>query len=680
MMIKRLMLPPLLAILALLALCMPVSAHAILVRSEPPDGASLGAAPQQLRMWFSEPIALGFTTLELVDGDGRHIPVQAHADAASLAVAVRAGESAGAVLVVIDLPKLAPNVYSLHWRTLSNNDLHSTEGSLIFGVGRTADHATTAVAALAPSPLEVALRWLNFGAIAGLLGALAVAWLAIRRGDGRRETGDGSVAVAAMTGKLRRLALWSAVLALLAGCVLLVSQALAAGGTAGQSLAASLGQIVGGTSYGLAWALRQGVLLALLAALVLRLKRRSPFPPPALSLVLILALAIAQALQSHATAFDTISPLRVLADALHVLAASLWSGGVLALAVAIVPLLRHDAEEATLAWAILRRFGALAAAALAALLITGLFMTGQQVASPDALLTTFYGRALMLKVALALGVGLLGLRNAATLHPRVATLLRRTSTPMREESDPHTLPSQRDPSPLLLSQRERGAGGEGRLARTVRFEAAGALALLLLAAALSAAQPARGPEFDPPAEVAGAPAATTRAGDLIVTLSVKPNLPGRNFISLGVFNTRRPAPAPIQSVLLGLQAPGAATAGALLPIESLGDGRYQVADDSLARAGDWQLVVVVKRPGLPDTAATLPWTVLAPAPARQPVLISNQPLAPALTLAALLVALLLLGALAATRLRQPLARYARARHGAAPPRERPMSPEERAAP
>ena len=91
---------------------------------------------------------------------------------------------------------------------------------------------------------------------------------------------------------------------------------------------------------------------------------------------------------------------------------------------AIVPLLRAGPEQLALAWAILRRFGALAAGSLAALLITGLFMSGQQVASLDALLTTLYGRALLLKIGLAAAVALIGLRNAAALHPRVAAALR----------------------------------------------------------------------------------------------------------------------------------------------------------------------------------------------------------------------------------------------------------------
>ena len=43
----------------------------------------------------------------------------------------------------------------------------------------------------------------------------------------------------------------------------------------------------------------------------------------------------------------------------------------------------------------------------------------------------------------------------------------------------------------------------------------------------------------------------------MVTLALKPNRPGQNFVTLGVFDTRRPAPAPIDEVAVQLQGPGA---------------------------------------------------------------------------------------------------------------------------
>ena len=151
----------------------PSYAHAIVVRTEPADGAVLGGPPRQVRLWFSEPVALAFTSFELVDSAGKHIAVVAHADAASTALAAR-NEGTSAAEVMLNLPALPPSVYRLSWNALSNTDLHNTTGSIVFGIQRATAGSTAAAAEPAPRPLELALRWLNLGALAGLIGALAL--------------------------------------------------------------------------------------------------------------------------------------------------------------------------------------------------------------------------------------------------------------------------------------------------------------------------------------------------------------------------------------------------------------------------------------------------------------------------------------------------------------------------
>ncbi len=255
--------------------------------------------------------------------------------------------------------------------------------------------------------------------------------------------------------------------------------------------------------------------------------------------------------------------------------------------------------------------------------MTGLYNAGQQVASLDALLVTLYGKTLIVKVGLMLCVGLIGLLNSAMLHPRVADIVRRA------------LQRPAGWTPFAADQ----------LWRTMRVEAAGIGMVLLTTAVLSATQPARGPEFAPlTADEATPPVFTTSTGDLIVTMSIKPNRPGQNFISLGVFNTRRPAPAPIEQVLVRLQPPGQPAVSLIAKPEA--EGKYQITGDVINASGEWQISIVVTRTGLPDTSVATPWTVLAASasPARRPVLVSNRSLAPWLTLLAGGLALLFGGA------------------------------------
>lgn len=614
----------------------PARAHAVVVRTEPADGAVLVAPPPQIRLWFSEPIALNLTTLDLVDANGRHIPIKGlRGDAAALAVAVRS-EGAGAAEVAIDLPSLLPSVYRLSWRTLSNTDLHNTSGLIVFGVQRDTAGASASVAEALPSSLEIGLRWLNLGALAGAFGALALALLGLPWASRRNEVPIAALEyVAIVRRRLLVLAGWSGIAGLLAGLALLLAQALA---VADADLARGLAtawEIMIGTRYGLAWIAREGALGLLVACIMLYRQRITrPTARPFSSLytrlfgLLALAVAGAQAAQSHAAAND-LAFVRLIVDTAHVLAASIWMGGLLALVLVVAPLLRADRDAMALAWALLRSFGALAAGSLAVLVVSGLLLVGEQVASIDALLTTLYGWVLAAKLVLVGGLALLGLLNAARLHGWVADMLG------------HLL--------------RRPAGwvpfGPTRLVGILRLELAGGVLVLGLVAVLSAAQPARGPAFEP-APGAQTLSSSSRAGDLLVTLALKPNRPGQNFLTLGVFDTRRPAPAPIAQVRVQLEAQGSQAVPPPVVATALGGGRYEISDGSISHPGAWNVIVVVQRAGLPDATTTFPWTVLAPA---RPVVISASPLMPWMAAAALVVMLLLTALFSTWRLRRGLA-------------------------
>ncbi|MEK7329055.1 MAG: hypothetical protein AAB217_27730, partial [Chloroflexota bacterium] len=153
---------------------------------------------------------------------------------------------------------------------------------------------------------------------------------------------------------------------------------------------------------------------------------------------------------------------------------------------------------------------------------------------------------------------------------------------------------------------------------------------------------ARGPEFEPPSkeELSARASFTSKADDLLVTFSIKPNRPGQNFITLGVFNTRRPAPAPIDLVEVRLTPPGGQEV--VLAAELLEEGKYQIVGDTINAGGDWQVNIRVVRPGLADSTLSTLWTVLPLQrnTVRRPVLISNQPLALTLTPLAIVFAII----------------------------------------
>lgn len=100
-------------------------AHANLTRSDPKDGAALAHPPNELRVWFSEPIKVGLSTIEVRNAhhdlvDGRDL----HADAKD------------PQLARLSLPpKLPAGVYTVTWNAVAQ-DMHVTKGAFSFQVTR----------------------------------------------------------------------------------------------------------------------------------------------------------------------------------------------------------------------------------------------------------------------------------------------------------------------------------------------------------------------------------------------------------------------------------------------------------------------------------------------------------------------------------------------------------------
>src|SRR5690606_7626138 len=92
----------------------------------------------------------------------------------------------------------------------------------------------------------------------------------------------------------------------------------------------------------------------------------------------------------------------ILADVLHTLSASLWTGGILALVAVVGPI--SIGLDATLRRHVLSRllprFSTVALVSWSTLALTGIYASWLHVGSLDALVSTGYGRALLVKLAI----------------------------------------------------------------------------------------------------------------------------------------------------------------------------------------------------------------------------------------------------------------------------------------
>jgi copper transport protein len=375
------------ALLATLcALVNPVllSAHGGLRRSDPEAGATLGATPKTVRLFFSEPPELSLAEIQVFDASGvaqqTARPQRVLEEPRSLVVPVR---------------PLEKGVYVVNWRVVSAIDGHATSGSFAFGVKMPPSGAAiTAQTANPPAPaLELIARWLLIAGFVVVLGA-AVA------------------TVAGFGGAADLLLAWCGWGIAATGLALFgMAQSRGAGTGLSDLLRTGLGQALLGRGTALALA---GAALTVAAARPAR--RRGAMEVTAFA---ALAGVAVHASSGHAgAARGAALAASVAAQWAHFAAAGVWLGGLAALLLGLRG--APSDEKATR----VRRFARLAALALLAIVATGIFRGYRELSALNDLRYTEYGRALAIKVGVTAAIALLGAVNRWFSVPRAAASLR----------------------------------------------------------------------------------------------------------------------------------------------------------------------------------------------------------------------------------------------------------------
>lgn len=338
-------------------------AHASLVSSTPQPGLRLPSGPGVVILNFSEPINFELSQAGVTVPGGEKFE--------------RTAISSHSMTVQVTTD--APGVYEVQWTTVSAVDGHVLAGRFRFGVGvSVSPAATTASAAASGEPaLPTALfRAIEDAALLAAVGLIILALLAERAPQ------------LAWARQGRRLTAVMAV-ALVAGAATVASEAWQAAHLLSLN---ALESYLGNGVPGLARAFRLGAEAAALGLSV----RGARWAVPALAGALI---GVAGA--GHAAATQP-APLAIATDAVHLIAAGGWVGGILALVTVRPPDGWLRGEGRTL----IDRFSRPALTAFLATAATGAVRGGEELTGPLDLATSGYGRVLTAKV-LAVGLMLL---------------------------------------------------------------------------------------------------------------------------------------------------------------------------------------------------------------------------------------------------------------------------------
>jgi len=367
----------LVVVLAGLAQPSPAFAHAALVGSQPPDGATLADPPATLKLTFNEPVSP--LVVRLIGPTGEAVTPAVRAENGTL---------------TITPPTLRRGTHVLSWRVISA-DGHPVGGAVLFSVG--VPSASPAVGALDTDPAVMVGIWvarllIYLGLFVGVGGATFIALIAQAR---------------PLPGQAER---WIA--AAMAGG--LVAALLSLGLQGLDALALPLTQFWRPDAWasGLATSYGWTALIAVVA-LALGLASLRAEKPALIGLCASCALAgagFALALSGHAATAEP-QLLSRLSVFLHGICIAFWVGSLIPLVAIVRERSRGDGE--------LAGFSRLIPIPLAVLIATGAYLAWAQLDRPDALWTTGYGEILSGKLAAVLVLLGLAAANRYVLVPRL---------------------------------------------------------------------------------------------------------------------------------------------------------------------------------------------------------------------------------------------------------------------
>ncbi|MDA0163416.1 copper resistance protein CopC [Solirubrobacter ginsenosidimutans] len=584
-----------LALVALALLPASALAHATLQQTVPQRGAKLDKPPAEVTFRFDESVEASFGALRIFDSKGQEVQT---------GKAFHPGGK-GADIAVKLKPGLGDGTYTATYRVVSA-DGHVVSSGFVFTVGEASAPSESLDQLLATgsksgkittAALGVA-RALQYAAIALGLGTL-IFFLACWRRLG--------VTSRPFIAKLERLLLVAGILGVVSAVAALALQgAVGEGATFWSAARPDTIKEVLGTRFGRAWGI--GAALWIIALIVLATKPLRPRgeprvvdPPPEGEPALVLAGGAASArgtapsgaaatipaparaavpvstphlvalsvplfalvlLPSFGGHTSVQSPVAILlpANLLHVLAMSAWLGGIAVLVFALraaTAELEPDQRTPLLA-GVVGRFSAIASIALPVLLLSGVVQAIVEVRSFPALLDSAFGRAVLIKVMVAVAIIALGYINRQEILPELRKAAADDSTP--------------------------GKAGV-LLRRTLRLEFLLGLTAIAVTGALSSYAPSV-------AESSGPYATTAIIGPARLEVTVDPAKVGPNQLHLYLFD-RKTGAAFEQTKELDVTAamPSKNVPPLTLNSHVAGPGHYVVDGATLSVKGKWIISV-----------------------------------------------------------------------------------------
>lgn len=542
-------------LVSLLTPAQPASGHAYLDRSNPEAGDVVEDVPDEIQLWFTEPLEPDHSFIVLYDATGEEIDeVDSRFD------------SDDPYRMHMPLPDDLPNgTYTVQWRNISAADGHSESGFFSFTVGSQEDMSEPVAPAEdvttgEPGLIEPLSKWLSFIGITTAVGTV-FAWVWVIRPT-MMEHAQSILQVSRQ--RARTLSLAGLGIAVMGSVLALVAQTIIV--TLGLSIPDIMDTLFT-TQFGLFWGLRI-LQFAMLGAILYSgaLWRQSRVRRTGwLALGIALLALLPFSMSSHAAAVSIGTNVAIISDWLHLAATAVWIGGLVALfGAAILPTRSLEPEQRTSIYAdLIPRFSTLAIASVVVLSLSGIYSAWLQVGSIAALQETEYGQTLALKLLLTVPLVLLGGVNLMVIGPWM----------------------------------KRAASAGKHFGRTVAAEITLGAAVLGVVAVLISMAPAR----DTLESEAERTNFRFEQMDLTVATYISPGAVGQNNYTLDVIPDGGELPAET-SVELRLGREAVLGGMRQVELERLPEGvrgrsvRFEETGSDLSIPGTWDMEIVIQRP------------------------------------------------------------------------------------
>ena len=530
-------------VLVALAAAPSAFAHAILQESTPSNDMVVRKSPATVTLRFNEAVETAFGSIRAYNCRGARV------DAGKIS---RPDERKVSIGLDRNLPR---GSYTVTWRVISA-DAHPVAGAFVFHVKAADPGSCTQVFGKGtPGSVDALFKFaraLDFALVLLVVGGAAALALVLRS------------AAFELRARLYRILAGLAVGLVLAGILCIVLQGAVAGGF-GLSEAFRWNTVdsVLQTRFGKAF-LFQLAFAAVVAPVAFVAGQARNAALGAVTLIPALCLLPTLSAAGHARTSGSVA---IVADIVHLAAASTWVGG---LGFTILALLLAGADRWPLASRAVPRFSILAVVSVVTLVTAGVIRGSQELVPSGTTLSdwprtvwdgvwhTTYGQLLLAKIALVVPLLGLGAYNNRYAVPRLKKQIA-----------------------SVVEQRRflRAAGAELLIMATI----------VGVTAVLVTEPPAKASVKAPKLFNTFAP-----LGDVELNMTVEPARTGPNVIHIYTY-TESGVPAPTAAMMLSASLPSQNVGPLRIPLQRIGPFHYTVSGATFPQPGDWQMTIEARR-------------------------------------------------------------------------------------